>query len=225
MRRPDYGRSFELWRAACEEPWTAYTRHRFVEGLKDGSLPRADFLAYLRQDYLFLMHFSRAWSLAVVKAGTLAEMQAASATVHALLHFEMAMHVGICEAAGISRAQLEATQEAVESLAYTRYVLEAGYSGDFLDLLAALAPCILGYGEIGARLLGEAGETPYRDWIETYGGEEFQTLCRDTGALIDRAMADRLGADPQSLPRWPVLCRHFANATRLEIGFWGLGQA
>jgi len=222
---PDYGQSFARWRAHCPDLWHDYTHHPFVEGLKDGTLPRAAFLTYLRQDYLFLIHFSRAWSLAVVKAGNLAEMQAASATVHALLHFEMALHVEICEGEGISRAELEAAEEAPANMAYTRYVLEAGYSGDFLDLLAALAPCVLGYGDIGARLLREAGETPYRDWIETYGGEEFQTLCRDTGALIDRAMADRLGADPQSLPRWPVLCRHFANATRLEIGFWGLGQA
>lgn len=225
MSAPDYGRSFASWRGACEGPWAAYTRHAFVEGLRDGSLPRAAFLTYLRQDYLFLMHFSRAWSLAVVKAGTLAEMQAASATVHALLHFEMALHVGICEAEGIGRAELEATEEAPENMAYTRYVLEAGYSGDFLDLLAALAPCVLGYGEIGARLLAEAGDTPYRDWIETYGGAEYQGLCRDTGALIDRAVTHRLGASPETLPRWRSLTAHFATATRLEAAFWGVGRA
>lgn len=225
MSAPDYGRSFALWRAACDGPWQAYTRHAFVEGLRDGSLPRAAFLTYLRQDYRFLMHFSRAWALAVVKAGSLAEMQAASATVHALLHFEMGLHVSICEAEGITQAELEATEEAPESLAYTRYVLEAGYSGDILDLLAALAPCVLGYGEIGARLLHEAGDTPYRDWIETYGGTEFQQLCRDTGALIDRAVADRLGPAPEALPRWQALAAHFAAATRLEAGFWGLGRA
>ncbi len=225
MSAPDYGRSFALWRDACPEPWRVYMRHPFVEGLKDGTLPRAAFLTYLRQDYLFLIHFSRAWSLAVVKAGTLAEMQAANATVHGLLHFEMALHVGICAAEGISQAELEATEEAPENLAYTRYVLEAGYSGDFLDLLAALAPCVLGYGEIGARMLAEAGDTPYRDWIETYGGEEYQQLCRDTGALIDRAVADRLGPAPETLPRWQGLCHRFTTATRLEAAFWGLGRA
>ncbi|MFC5387096.1 thiaminase II [Aquamicrobium segne] len=222
---PDYGRSFDLWREQCLTPWHDYTHHPFVEGMKDGTLPRAAFLNYLRQDYLFLIHFSRAWALAVVKAGNLAEMQAASATVHALLHFEMALHVEICEGEGITRAELEAAEEAPANMAYTRYVLEAGFSGDFLDLLAALAPCIMGYGEIGARLLQEAGDTPYRNWIETYGGNEFQKLCRDTGALIDRAITDRLGPEPDTRPGWSRLCRHFTNATRLEIGFWGLGQA
>lgn len=222
---PDYGRSFALWRASCPAPWAAYTRHPFVEGLGDGTLPRAAFLTYLRQDYLYLIHYARAWSLAVVKAESLAEMQAISATVHALLHSEMALHVGICAEAGIDRAAIEATEEAPENLAYTRYVLEAGYSGDFLDLLAALAPCVFGYGEIGARLLAEAGDTPYRDWIEAYGGAEYQQLCRDTGTLIDRALADRLGPAPERVPRWRGLAARFGTATRLEAAFWGLGRA
>ena len=57
--------------------------------------------------------------------------------------------------------------------------LDAGHSGDFLDLMAALAPCVLGYGEIGARLADAAGDTPYADWIATYAGAEYQgTLPR-----------------------------------------------
>lgn len=225
MSGPDYGESFAAWRAAAGETWQAYSRHVFVEGLRSGTLPEAAFLNYLQQDYVFLIHFSRAWSLAVVKAGSLEEMKAASATVHALLHFEMDLHIRSCEAAGISREILEATREAPENLAYTRYVLEAGYSGDFLDLLAALAPCVLGYGEIGARLLRESGETRYRDWIETYGSAEYQQLCRDTGALIDQAVRSRLGGEAQNLPRWKDLERHFITATELEAGFWGLGRA
>lgn len=224
MNPPDYGRSFALWRAASGEDWARYTRHRFVQSMQDGSLPRAAFLAYLRQDYLFLMQFARAWALAVVKAGTLAEMTAASATVHALLQGEMALHIRLCDAAGISRRELEETEEAPSTIAYTRYVLASGHAGDFLDLLAVLAPCVLGYGEIGARLLVEAGETPYRDWIETYGAADYQRLCRESGALIDRAVAARLGERPESLPRWQELSRHFTVATRLEAAFWDLGR-
>ncbi|HRO15973.1 MAG TPA: thiaminase II [Paracoccus sp. (in: a-proteobacteria)] len=221
----DYGRSFAAWRADCAGPWRDYTHHAFVQGLGDGSLPRAAFLRYLVQDYRFLIHFSRAWALAVVKAGTLAEMRACTATVHALLDGEMPLHIRICAGAGISAEELEAAEEAPENLAYTRYVLESGYSGDLLDLLAALAPCVLGYGEIGARLAADcAGDTPYRDWIETYAGADYQDACRSVGALIDKAVADRLGPAPETLPRWGDLTRRFATATRLEAAFWGLGH-
>ena len=152
-----YGRTFPLWRAAAGDTWHDYTRHAFVEGMRDGSLPRDAFLHYLVQDYVFLVHFSRAWALAVTKAETLDEMRACAATVHALLDEEMRLHVQTCAAEGISEEALFSAEEAPQNLAYTRYVLDAGHSGDFLDLLAALAPCVLGYGEIGARLGQEAG--------------------------------------------------------------------
>ncbi|MGR3755654.1 MAG: thiaminase II [Tranquillimonas sp.] len=221
-----YGRTFPLWRDGAGEAWRAYTRHAFVEGMRDGTLPRAAFLRYLVQDYLFLIHFSRAWALAVTKAETLDEMRACAATVHALLDHEMRLHVETCAAAGIPEADLFAAEEAPQTLAYTRYVLDAGHQGDFLDLMAALAPCVLGYGEIGARLAAEAAaDTPYRDWIDTYSGTEYQQTCADVGALIDHAARDRLGADPQSSPRWRRLAHRFGTATRLEAEFWDIGGA
>ncbi len=219
--RPDYGRAFAIWRAAAAPHWDAYTRHAFVEGLRDGSLPRDSFLHYLRQDYVFLIHFSRAWALAAAKSETLDEMRAAAATVHALVHVEMPLHIRTCAGTGIDEAALEATTEAPENLAYTRYVLESGYSGDLLDLMAALAPCVLGYGEIGLRLQGAGG--PYRDWIDTYAGDEFQAVCRAVGALIDAALVRRLGKGWETLPRSATLAARFATATRLEIGFWDMG--
>jgi len=43
--------------------------------------------------------------------------------------------------------------EAMETMAYTRFVLERGLAGDLLDSQVALAPCLVGYGESGERLL------------------------------------------------------------------------
>ncbi|SDH11721.1 thiaminase II [Pelagibacterium luteolum] len=218
-----YGTSFPLWRASAGALWQDYTRHAFVSGLADGTLPRAAFLRYLTQDYLFLVHFSRAWALAVTKAETLDEMRVCAATVNALVGEEMRLHVETCAAEGINEEMLFAAEEAPENLAYTRYVLDAGHSGDLLDLLAALAPCVLGYGEIGARLQGDARNTPYHDWIATYAGPDYQALCHMVGDLIDGAVRRRLGETPEASPRWPRLCDRFTTATRLEVGFWQMG--
>ena len=223
MTAPDYGDAFAAWRSGAGEAWRDYIRHAFVEELRAGSLPQASYLHYLRQDYVFLIHFARAWALAAAKAETLDEMAAASATVHALVHVEMPLHVETCARQGIDRATLEATAEAPGNLAYTRYVLEAGYSGDFLDLMAALAPCVLGYGEIGLSLRGNDG--PYADWCAVYGGKDYQALCRDVGALIDGALRRRLSAEWKTLPRAKTLQERFNTATRLEVGFWGMALA
>ncbi len=219
-----YGKTFPLLRAAAGEHWTGYTHHAFVEGLRDGTLPRESLLHYLVQDYLFLTHFARAWALAVTKAETQDEMRACAATVHALLDDEMSLHVRTCAAAGIDPAALQRAEERPENIAYTRYVLDAGHSGDFLDLLAALAPCVLGYGEIGARLAAShKDETPYAEWIAAYGSDDYQQTCRDVGGLIDAATARTLGEEPRDSPRWNAVCRRFTTATRLEIGFWQMG--
>jgi thiaminase/transcriptional activator TenA len=158
-----------------------------------------------------------------VKAETHDEMLAAVGTVNALVAEEMQLHIGICEAAGISQDALFATEERAENLAYTRFVLEAGYSGDLLDLLAALAPCVMGYGEIGTRLAATAESDVYADWINTYAGEDYQNACVAAGALLDNAFTRRLGDDFESSPRWDRLCKTFHTATVLEVGFWQMG--
>ena len=137
------------WRQAAGANWQAYTDHAFVRGLANGSLPQASFHYYLIQDYIFLIHFTRAWAMAVVKSESLNEIKIAAATVDALINKEMSLHVETCRQVGILEQQLYAAEEAMENLAYTRFVMDAGLSGDFLDLMAALAPCIFGYAEIG----------------------------------------------------------------------------
>ena len=70
-----YGSTFTALRDGAGDVWPAYTQHAFVKGLGDGGLSRDCFLHYLVQDYVFLIHFSRAWALAVTKADTVEEMQ------------------------------------------------------------------------------------------------------------------------------------------------------
>ena len=220
-----YGGTFSAWRAEAAGEWHAYTHHPFVEGMKDGTLPRAAYLRYLVQDYVFLIHFSRAWALAVTKADTVEEMRFAARILDALLNEETTLHVATCAAEGIDEAALFVAPEAPQNIAYTRYVLDAGHSGDFLDLLAALAPCVMGYGEIGLRLSAAQLDTRYADWVGTYAGTDYQQVCHEAGALLDGAVTRRLGPAPESSPRWATLSGRFATATRLEAAFWDMGLA
>nr|VFJ47078.1 MAG: thiaminase (transcriptional activator TenA) [Candidatus Kentron sp. FM]VFJ73203.1 MAG: thiaminase (transcriptional activator TenA) [Candidatus Kentron sp. FM]VFK08905.1 MAG: thiaminase (transcriptional activator TenA) [Candidatus Kentron sp. FM] len=180
---------FPLLRTQAGQIWDAYVRHEFVEKLRDGTLPRAAFLHYLRQDYLFLIHFARAWALAVFKSGRLDEMRVAAAMIDAHINEEMRLHIRTCAAEGMEEATLAATTEEPENLAYTRFVIDTGMKGDLLDLLVALLPCVLGYGEIGSRLGAETDgpppEHPYREWIESYASPAYQAVCTDVGRLLE----------------------------------------
>ena len=218
-----YGRAFEALKGSCTEEWLEFTRHEFVQRLGDGTLPRDAFLHYLRQDYVFLMHFSRAWALAAVKAETIDEIQLAANTLHGLTTFEMSLHVETCRKEGIPESELASTKEELENLAYTRYALDAGLSGDFLDIILTLAPCVLGYGEIGLHLSATRTSDEYLQWIETYAGDEYQSVCRELGQMMDGALVRRLGDQYRSLPRWNPLSARFTRATRLEAAFWQMG--
>ena len=54
--------------------WKQYVEHEFVQQLAKGTLPKACFQHYLKQDYIYLFHYSRAFALGVFKARNFAEM-------------------------------------------------------------------------------------------------------------------------------------------------------
>lgn len=213
---------FQSLKDACEQDWRAYTQHEFVRKMGEGTLPKPAFQTYLVQDYLFLIQFARAHALAVYKSTNLKDMRAAAAGVSAILDVEMELHVKLCAAWGLTRQDLENTLEAPQTIAYTRFVLEAGHAGDVLDLNVALAPCMLGYAEIAGWLIETYGapslDHPYHAWITEYAGAGYQDVARETQATLEQQARDLV--TEARLPRLETL---FAQATRLEADFWQMG--
>ncbi len=210
---------FDQLKQDCAEQWRAYCYHDFVEEIGTGTLPIESFRYYLEQDYIFLIHFSRAWALAVFKSQSVADMQWATEILHSTMNTEMSLHVKFSERFGVSQEQLENTREAQGNLAYTRYVLDKALAGDILDLYVALMPCVVGYAEIGNRLILEydsgMSQNPYREWIEMYASEEYQALAIKSINVLERIARAR-GA----LARIDDLKETFRAATALEEGFW-----
>ncbi|HYS49925.1 MAG TPA: thiaminase II [Xanthobacteraceae bacterium] len=213
---------FERLKTQGSAEWRAYTEHPFTTAMADGTLPEAAFRHYLVQDYLFLIEFARAYALAVYKSPRLADMRAAAAGVSAILDVEMNLHVKLCAGWGLSARDLEQAAPAAEMLAYTRYVLDAGMRGDLLTLQVALAPCVIGYAEIAARLAARdnarAATNRYRVWIDEYAGAPYQEVAAKARAQLDR-LAD-LYVTPA---REAELVAIFKEATRLEADFWEMG--
>ncbi|MRI33056.1 thiaminase II [Endozoicomonas sp. OPT23] len=206
---------------ACSSEWHDYCHHEFVTGIQDGSLPLDCFKHYLQQDYLFLIHFARAYALAVYKSDSIADMRTASGSVSGILA-EMNLHLDYCAEWGLSEEEVVSKPESQATMAYTRYVLERGMAGDILDLHVALSPCAVGYAEIGLRLINDPATqregNPYWQWIQTYGGEEFVS-----GSIRQVETLDQLAESRFNDGRMDSLCRTFKEATRLEIGFWDMG--
>ncbi len=206
----------------CAPEWEAYRQHAFVRGLAAGTLPAEAFRRYLRQDYLFLVHFARAWGLAVYKSRTIAELRQGLDSLKAIVDLEMGLHVDYCARWGIDEAELEALPEARETMAYTRYVLDAGHRGDLLDLHVALAPCLVGYADIARWIEAQAftvrgPANPYEAWIAMYASEEFQAAAQAERDWLDARLSG------QTAGRLDGLAATFRDAVRLEVDFWQMG--
>lgn len=201
--------------------WENYVDHPFVRGVGSGNLPKSAFRRFLTQDYLFLKHFSRAYGLSVAKSTTVADIRACAAGLQGILD-ELPLHVGYCAGWGISEEEMEAEEEAAETMTYTRFVMDTGMHGDLLDLLTALMPCVAGYAEVGARLLAmpEASSTanPYATWIANYDSPEYKASVQLALEKFD-SVGQRYGAET----RLPQLQKIFDTATRLESDFWQMG--
>ncbi|WP_420389306.1 thiaminase II [Marinobacter sp.] len=213
---------FEDLRKSCQTEWRDYIEHSFVKQLGDASLAPEAFQHYLKQDYLFLIQFARAFALAAYKSPTLQDLRQAKEGLQAIVDVELDLHISYCKEWGISEAELANLPEARATLAYTRYVLDTGNRGDLLDLHVALSPCMVGYGEI-ANWLNNRAETirgdknPYDAWIAMYESDEFQDAMHAEIQWLDERLAD------VSPTRFAQLTRIFSDATRLEIDFWEMG--
>lgn len=212
---------FDRLKAAATADWKSYVDHDFVRQLGAGMLPQEAFRTYLVQDYLFLIQFARAYALATYKSRTLADMKVAQAGLSAILD-EMDLHVRLCGRWGLSPEDIEAAPEHQATVAYTRFVLDCGAAGDLLDLHVALAPCVIGYAEIGRNLtpngIDALGEHPYREWIGEYAGEAYQDV-----AAAARRHLDDLAARSMTERRFTELAALFGKASRLEANFWQMG--
>jgi len=213
---------FEDLKKSCQNEWQAYIEHSFVQQLGNATLAPEAFQHYLKQDYLFLIQFARAFALAAYKSRTLSDLRQAKEGLQAIVDVELDLHVSYCKEWGISEQELADLPEARATLAYTRYVLDTGNRGDLLDLHVALSPCMVGYGEI-ANWLNSRAETirgennPYDAWIAMYESDEFQEAMRAEISWLNQRLAD------VSPARFKELTRIFSDATRLEIDFWEMG--
>ena len=207
----------ETLRAQYAYLWDGLFHHPFVVGIGSGQLPLEKFQFYVKQDYLYLIQYSRVLALAVAKAPSLVDVGRFADLLKETLDTEMSLHRAFCLKFGVSSSELDGTRPAPVTLAYTDYLLRVAYEGTITDVVATLLPCQWGYNETGLHLsrTSDASEkNPYAEWIHTYASEEFTAFV---GWLRDFLDSVTDGAGEREMDR---LSRHFLTATRYEFLFW-----
>ena len=199
--------------------WDEYLHHNFVKELEKGTLKEENFLFYLKQDYIYLINYAKCYALLALNANNAKELRFAMKFQNYIVEGELELHKSILKL-GIDADKLCVKDESIVNIAYTRYMLSVGQSGDFLDMLVALSACAIGYGYIGAEIISrlskdELEKHPYKEWILTYSGEVFQAEIKECEDFLNSYEVDE--------NKFKKLSEIFHTVVRLEREFWQHG--
>ena len=197
--------------------WQRQREHPFVVALGNGSLPRANFEFYLRQDALFLDELTKTFAYAVTKTADHEEMEQFGRFLLNTLIVEAELHRCYGERFGLTSGEMAATHMAPTNYAYTRHLLSIAATGTLPESLTAVLPCAWIYAEVGRHLVGDtppASDHPYADWLATYASPGFDAVGKWIRERLD-ARAASLSAEEEAR-----LYEIFLISTRYEWLFW-----
>jgi len=131
---------------------------------------------------------------------------------------ELKLHIKFCKKWKIPLYKLKKVKYLKSNRAYTDYVLRVGSKGSILDLFVCLAPCIIGYGEIGFRLskFKDWKKSKYREWIALYSSKEYQSVAKNNIDYLDQLFKN------EKKINYTKLRNYFKKATILEKNFWNM---
>ncbi len=197
--------------------WQRQLDHPFVVALGNGTLPRANFEHYIRQDARFLDELTKTFAYATTKTTDHEEMEQFGRLLLNTLLVERDLHRRYGERFGLTPAEMAATPMTPTNYAYTRHLLYIAATGTLPELLTAILPCAWIYADVGRHLVGTTpppASHPYADWLATYASPDFD--------MVERWLRERLDARAAALS--PTDEAHlqeiFLTSTRYEWMFW-----
>src|SRR5215471_13320850 len=161
--------------------WRRQLEHPFVVALGNGSLPRANFEFYIRQDALFLDELTKTFAYATTKTTDHDEMEQFGKYLLNTLLVEAELHRRYGERFGLTPTEMATTRMAPTNYAYTRHLLSIAATATLPELLTAILPCAWIYAEVGRHLVGNtppATDHPYGEWLKMYASPDFDVVER-----------------------------------------------
>ena len=154
----------------------------FVQGIKNGSLPKDKFKAYVAQDYYFLRSFAHAYGLAVSKCKDKKVLRVLSKLLLGVSE-ELILHEGYSKELDIN---LNTVRIDTATREYTEFLYEVSTNNSLIEIICSMTPCMRLYSWIGCSLSNYIENNPYSEWIKTYSDEGFNSLAKSLENLIDQ---------------------------------------
>ncbi len=182
--------------------------HPFVQGIADGTLPKANFAYYVGQDAFFLEAFARAYSIAAAKSPTWESFNVFHDLAAGVLS-ELKLHQSYAQTWNVDLAQVSPDKSTRQ---YTDFLLATAWNQPIGITAVAMSPCMRLYAYLGQQLAKNGiPEHGYKDWISTYSSDSFEPLAAQLEAIVDEYASD--SELTRSTYRYAMVCeRDFFQA-------------
>ena len=154
---------------------------KFVQGLKNGSLPKNIFQEYLAQDYFFLETFAKAYGLAVSKSSDKYSIRKLSKLLMGVSE-ELILHETYAQEWDIDLSNNH-IKKATKN--YTDFLDDTSKKLSSVEIMFAMTPCMRLYSWIGKSLYKEDFDIKYKEWIITYSDKSFENLIETNKETYD----------------------------------------
>lgn len=204
-----------------EPVWESYLEHPFVKGIGEGTLDKEKFIHYMKQDYVYLIEYSRVFAIGSTKANDLKTMTIFANLLHGTMNFEMDLHRKYAEKFNISNEELEVTEPSATMTAYTSYMISQAQLGGVENAIAAVLACAWSYNWIGKKLAewpGALEHDLYGNWVQMYSSEGFTEIAEDCIDLINDIAKDK---PEHELKRIEDI---FVRTSYFEYMFWEMAE-
>ncbi|MDU1889676.1 MAG: thiaminase II [Dysgonomonas sp.] len=186
--------------------------HPFIQGLIDGTLDREKFIFYIQQDALYLAEYGK------LLTGIASKLEKPE-HIEAFIHFagdSMAVEKALHQSFMKDIANNSKQKPAPGCLLYTSYLLKQLANAPIEVITAAVLPCFWIYKEVGDYILQHQikGNNPYQDWINTYGGIEFEQSVSLAISICDELAEGCTDKQQEAMTEVYVMC------SKLEWIFW-----
>lgn len=204
-----------------EPVWNSYLEHPFVKGIGEGTLDKEKFIHYMKQDYVYLIEYSRVFAIGSTKANDLKTMTIFANLLHGTMNFEMDLHREYAEKFGITNEELEATEPSATMTAYTSYMISQAQLGGVENAIAAVLACAWSYNWIGKKLATWPGALThefYGNWVKMYSSDGFTKIANDCIDLINDIAKDKPEHELKKLEEI------FVKTSYFEYMFWDMAE-
>lgn len=201
--------------------WEQCLAHPFLQQLGSGLLSMEKFCGYLVDDSIYLREYARVFACGMLKADSMAEMQAYYSLLSFVNETEDATRLRYLRDLGLTPEQADRMEPRAENVAYYRFMLDTARAGGAAEIMMAVLPCMLSYLWLAERLTErypQALEGPFGPFLRDYISPGYRDACRRWRAFADRHCQ---GRGPEELD---ALVGIFRQSSVYELHFWEMAN-